>query len=94
MKLRGLILLLSLPCFVYGQSADKSFDTVRTKKLKFSDGTWQTSAVGKGTTIPAGNDVWINWGTITTKPRRWAAIKGGHEPFAELLHLDQPRRSS
>jgi hypothetical protein len=37
-----------------------------------------TSAVGKGTTIPAGNDVWITWGSITTLPRRWAVIIWGH----------------
>jgi len=37
-----------------------------------------TSAVGEGTTIPKGNDVWVNWGDCTTKPRRWMAVIWGH----------------
>lgn len=38
-----------------------------------------TSAVGYGTSIAAGNDVWVVWGTITTLPRRWAVTIWGHQ---------------
>jgi hypothetical protein len=37
-----------------------------------------TSGVGFGTTIPAGNDMWVVWATATTKPKRWAVIIWGH----------------
>jgi hypothetical protein len=71
----------SAPAFTPTISYGPDINSTGTSIHSFSSITAARTKVkpSSAVVISPGNDIWIKWGTITTKPIRWQAIIWGHQ---------------